>query len=83
MLSDVVCFSRCLALPPPLLSASLTILPLCLCYAVLSSLTCVVFIASLSFRWLQEQVRLAKSEVVSTSKVEPIESVDVSILFLC
>ena len=32
-------------------------------------------------RWLQEQVRVAKAEVVSTSKVEAIESVDVSILF--
>lgn len=32
------------------------------------------------FRWLQEQVRLAKAEVVSVSKVEPIESVDVSTL---
>lgn len=38
-------------------------------------------VSCLVFRWLHEQVRSAKAEVVSISKIEPIESVDVSILF--
>ena len=37
---------------------------------------------SLYVRWLQEQVHLAKAEVVNHSKIEPIASVDVSLLLV-